>query len=133
MTTVKGVQPAELGRLWDRVAPLIERGLRRGCGFALDDVRGTLEGGARQLFVTWPGVDCALVTEDVTYPRERVLHVFLLAGRLPADWRQILAGLEAWAAARGCRAIELRGRRGWTRKLAGYGAPAVIMRKELAA
>jgi hypothetical protein len=133
MTTVKGVQPAELGNVWGRVAPLIERGLSRGCGFAIDDVHASLEAGRRQLFVTWPGLDCALVTEDIAYPRERVLHVFLLAGRLPGDWRQILGGLEAWAASRGCRAIELRGRRGWTRKLAGYAAPAVIMRKELAA
>jgi hypothetical protein len=132
MTPIRGIQGAELGAVWEQVLPLVERALSRGCGFGAADVRQSLEEGRRQLFVT-PALDCVLITEDVGYPRQRVLHVFALAGRLPADWREILTAIERWAASRGCTAIELRGRRGWTRRLAGYAAPAVIMRKELTA
>ena len=81
---VRGIQPREVEALWPNLSPLIERGLRfaGGC-FGLADVQHSLIEGRRQLWVTSPALDCALVTEQIDYPLKRVLHVFLVAGRLP--------------------------------------------------
>ncbi len=131
-TLVRGVQPGEVEEFWPRVAPLIERGLKYAGGcFGLEDVRDSLIQGRRQLWIVWPDAHCALVTEQTDYPLKRVLHVFLVAGRLPRDWHDLWRGIERWAADQGCADVELRGRPGWIRRLPGYDARMIFMRKEL--
>jgi hypothetical protein len=134
VTVVRGIQPREVEAHWPRLAPLIERGLcfAGGC-FGLADVRRSLIEGRRQLWVDWPEIRCALVTEQFDYPLKRVLHVFLVAGRLPRDWRAIWAGIERWARSQGCAAVEIRGRPGWARHLNDYRATMIFFSKELAA
>ena len=131
-TIVRGVQPGEVNAFWPRVAPLIERGLdyAGGC-FGPDDVRLSLIERRRQLWIDWPDIRCALVTEPIDYPLKRILHVFLVAGRLPRDWRDLWRGIERWAVAQGCADVEIRGRPGWIRRLPDYRAAMVFMRKEL--
>lgn len=74
---MRGIQPGDVEGLWAQVAPLIERGLKRAGGcFGLEDVRRSLIERRRQLWIAWPHVDCALVTEQIDYPLKRVLHVF---------------------------------------------------------
>ena len=124
------VLPEELDAVWPRIVHLIERGLKRGHGFDVEDVRASLVERKRQLWLTAPDADCALVTQIDAYPRSTVLHIFLIAGRLPAEWLAMLAGIENWARQQGCDAAELRGRKGWLRKMRGYRALA-LMRKEL--
>lgn len=133
-TLVRGIQPYEVDKLWPRLAPLIEQGLRfaGGC-FASDDVRRSLVEGRRQLLVGWPEIACLLVTERIDYPLKRVLHVFLVAGRLPRDWRILWRGIERWASSEGCTAIEIRGRPGWARRLPDYRATMIFLSKELSA
>lgn len=131
MTIVRGIPAHEVHAVRERIAPLVELGLRRQKSFTPAAVMASLEDGRRQLFVTCPAMDCALVTEILALPAETVLHIFLVAGRLPEDWAATLANLERWAADQGCAAVELRGRRGWMRRLKGYAAPRIIMRKEL--
>jgi len=131
-TLVRGVQPGEVEGLWARIAPLIERGLNRAGGcFGLADVRRSFIERRRQLWVVWPETSCVLVTEQIDYPLKRVLHVFLVAGCLPADWRDLWRGIERWAAAQGCADIEIRGRPGWMRLLDDYEGRMIFMRKEL--
>lgn len=129
---MRGVQPGDLDKLWPQVAPLIEKGLEYAGGcFGLEDVRQSLTLHRRQLWVDGLDVRCVLVTEPIDYPLKRVLHVFLVAGRLPRDWRDLWRGIERWAAAQGCSDIEIRGRPGWIRRLPDYEVPMVFLRKEL--
>lgn len=131
-TLVRGIQPHEVDELWPRLASLIERGLRFAGGyFAPDDVRRSLIEGRRELWVDWPEMRCALITERIDYPLKRVLHVFLVAGRLPRDWRILWRGIERWASGEGCSAIEIRGRPGWARRLPDYRATMIFFSKEL--
>jgi hypothetical protein len=130
---VRGVQVIDLPDIWPRVAPLVARALEHADGdqTALS-VKESLEAGNRQLFVTWPEVDAMVVTAIESRPGQKVLHIFACAGRLPVDWRAILGEIERWAAAQGCRRVELQGRKGWVRMLPDY-RPTILLRKELAA
>ena len=64
----------------------------------------------------------------------KLLQILWVCGRLPENWRAIVASLERWGAERGCTEVETGGRFGWARKLAeeGYAAvPWLTLRKEL--
>ena len=132
MTVVRGVQAHEVHEVAAIVGPLIERGLARQKSYTRAEVMASLEEGRRQLFIAEPARDCILITEIPIYPGEKVLQVFLVAGKLPEDWKLVLGKLEQWAADLGCAAVQVCGRRGWLRKLRGYAVPRVVMRKELA-
>lgn len=126
------VSPEELDGLWPEVEPLIELGLRNiNQTWASDDLRDFIRRGQKQLWLSVPDAECAMVTQIDQWPRGKVLHIFMVAGKLPDRWADILAAVESWGKERGCRKVELRGRLGWTRKLKGYSAPRVFMEKDL--
>ena len=64
----------------------------------------------------WPSEKGCIVTEIVTYPQKRVLHIFLAGGELD----QILDMEESlihFGKANGCTSLTLAGRKGWVRTL----------------
>jgi hypothetical protein len=133
---LRGIQTGELDRFWPIVAPLLARGLEHGAGYrwTLAALHRSIAENRRHLWLAWPGQDCALVTQIEDYPASKVLQILWAGGRLPENWRALLAALERWAAAQGCREIETGGRPGWARRLGeqGYGAvPWVTLRKEI--
>ena len=62
----------------------------------------------------WPGPASVIVTEIVSFPRKRVLHVFLAGGTLP-ELEAMIPHVLAWGAEQGCVAASFTGRRGWAR------------------
>ena len=127
------VLPDELDSLWPKIEHLIERGLKRGNGgYSAADIRRAIARRKKQLWLGVPDAGWALVTQLDLYPAGKVCHIFLLAGRMPRGWQTILFHVEQWAKSEGCKAIELRGRIGWRRRLPDYFQPAIYMRKELA-
>lgn len=75
----------------------------------------------------------ALVTREVRYPRCWSLLVQLLAGEGLEDWVHLIADIERSARDRGCKYVEVQGRRGWERELkrAGYHFLRVTIAKEV--
>lgn len=133
MTPVRGLLPEEIGGMWTTLRPLIERWLPySGGAHTLRDIRSDLLSGKKQL-VLCEQPFCALITEILKYPNgESVCNVFLTAGTLPLDWKDILAGLEQWAREKNCTAIEMRtDRKGWTRLLPNWRQVMVTYRKDL--
>ena len=135
-TGLRGIQPAELDRFWPVAAPLLARGLKHGAGYrwTLPALRRSIAENRRYLWLTWPGADCAVITQIEEYPAAKVLQILWVCGRLPRSWRSILGTLERWAEAKGCSEVETGGRFGWERQLAeeGYAAvPWTVLRKEL--
>jgi len=133
---LRGIQPAELDRFWPVAAPLLARGLTHGTGYrwTLPALRWSIAENRRYLWLTWPGADCAVITQIEEYPAAKVLQILWVCGRLPRSWRSILGTLERWAEAKGCSEVETGGRFGWERQLAeeGYAAvPWIVLRKEL--
>lgn len=94
-----------------------------------DIVDAVLEG--RMQF--WPAPKGCMVTEIITYPKLKALHIFLAGGEL----RQLLdmePSLENWAKYQRCDRITLNGRPGWKRVLEKRNAKVThtFISKELA-
>jgi hypothetical protein len=95
---------------------------------AWDDVaKGVFEG--RYQF--WPKEGAAVVTEVVTYPRKKVLHVFLAGGEL-AQIIDLQPEVAAWAKTQGCTGFTQAGRYGFHRALKDHGwrTKFVVMEKD---
>jgi hypothetical protein len=48
------------------------------------------------------------------------------------QWLPLIAGIEKYAKAEGCKALRIFGREGWLRALDGYQKRAIVIDKELA-
>jgi hypothetical protein len=60
----------------------------------------------------WPGINTALVTEIITYPRQKIINVFLAAGDMDEVIR-ILPFVEKHGKMEGCTHMTMTGRKGW--------------------
>lgn len=102
----------------DRCRKWIEPALKYSGGTHdwYDIVQGVM-GGTLQL---WPTENGALVTEILTYPRKRVVNVFLGGGALEELAEQHEPIIE-WAKSQGCTAARLSGRDGWRREFSKHG------------
>ena len=79
----------------------------------------------------WPAENSAMITEIVGSPNGSHCRIWLAGGEYDE-----LRGLERdrvipWARSRGCRRIELVGRKGWARRLKDYDEVAVVLAKEI--
>lgn len=133
---LRGVQQGELDDVLPHVRRLFRIGLRRVAKrHSLEQLEDALKTGRRQLWVLWPSVECVLVTQIDIYPGAKVLHLFLVAGKLPRNWRELLAYVQRWGISEGCTEIEGGGddRPGWQRMLraSGFRVACVMMRREL--
>lgn len=103
---------------WQQAAPLLQRALDdAGNTHTPADVRAAIEADEAQL---WIGEHSAGVTEVLTYPRCKVLHIWLVAGELNEIARAREA-LDGFARMAGCKRVSLTGRPGWQRALRGHG------------
>lgn len=81
-----------------------------------DLATGILNGG----FQYWQALNAGVITEIVTYPRKRVLSVFLAFGDLDGVMG-LQPRIEAFGVANGCSAMIECGRAGWEKVLPKYG------------
>ena len=94
-----------------------------------DDIVSAVYSGRMQF---WPAEKACAVTEIVTFPRRKVLHIFLAGG----DMQQIVDMDESatkFAKANGCSALTIAGRRGWKKVLNenGYVESFTTLTKEI--
>jgi hypothetical protein len=100
------------------IKELIESALDEGGNtHTYEDVRQSIIKGDMQL---WLADDACAVTEIVIYPRKKVLHVFLAAGKMESIV-DMLESAERFGRANGCESITIAGRHGWKRVLSGEG------------
>lgn len=103
---------------FERCTPWIEAALEYNGGFyALSDIRAEVESGMMQL---WPAPKGCLVTQILTFPRRKVLHILLGGGELEqlADMHKSVI---MWATAQGCDCATITGRAGWERAFKHIG------------
>ena len=122
--------------LWARARPLLQDALAHAHGtHEIEDVLGAIAEGRLQL---WLGERCAGVTEILTFPRKRMLNLFLAGGDL-GEMKTLQAGIEAFARAHACEGLMFSGRltaaaqraSGWGRAGAGYRPTHICFCKEL--
>ena len=121
--------------IWREVSPFLKDALAFNPGdFSLRHIIDKLLLRDMQLWVYRPKgeVIAAAVTEITEYSLRRVLNLVLFGGALKRC-RSLEPDLIAWARARGCNRLELKGRRGWVRKLkdTGWQEVATVVRKEI--
>lgn len=114
-----------------RPAQHIEAALEYSAGtHTLEDVAQGVEEGRFQF---WPGVNSAVITEIIVYPRLKNLHFFLAGGDLD-ELRLMRPHIEAWGRQIGCTRVTLAGRKGWARTFLAdeeYTPKWYILSKEL--
>lgn len=114
-----------------RLAQHIEAALEYSAGtHTLQDVAQGVEENRFQL---WPGVNSAVITEIIVYPRLKNLHFFLAGGDLD-ELKRMRPHIEAWGKQIGCTRVTLAGRKGWARTFLadeGYAPKWHILSKEL--
>jgi hypothetical protein len=128
------VDPAMAGRFWPHVAPLVARALA-ATATPIDGVAADVLRGDALIWLAWSdvrGIEAVAVTQVVEIAGERVCMIVSATAVAPrARWLGLLAPLEHYAAAEGCAAIRLRGRKGWQRLLPDYAAPYIVLEKRL--
>jgi hypothetical protein len=110
--------------------PQIEAALSYGSGtLTCDDLLALVAKGECQ---SWVNGDSVMVTEVITYPRAKHLHVFVAGGNL-AELEVLSRAVEAWAKGLGCTHATLIGREGWERTFlgrTGWTKKAVLMERK---
>lgn len=77
----------------------------------VDDVCALVAAGDAQF---WPGPHSVLITEVVTAPLCKTLHIWLAAGK-DIELSAMLPGVIDWGRTQGCTRASLIGRKGWER------------------
>jgi hypothetical protein len=134
---MRGVGANEIEAVWSAVEPVLARATARTRGrVSTAALREKLREREMQLWIAQPApakgsVRSVCLTEIVAYPHQRWCRIVFAAGEDLGLCRAGLALIEAWARARGCAGVEIEGRAGWERVLAGYARDTIILRKEL--
>lgn len=133
MTLLLPIEPARVWWWWRMAAPHIDKLIARGQqAYDRGSIQGLCQAGTLRLWLAFDGgCIAALVTRFADYPRYRSLVLRGMGGRLPKDWRRLLAIIERWAEIHGCRLIEMGGRWGWLRHLKDYQFQQVLLSKHL--
>ncbi len=117
---------SEFDRCWPWLDAAVQRG---GSHHTRESVwTGIVDG----RFQFWPGRASAAVTHIDVFPTGNVFRVWLVGGDL-AEVLEHEPGLAEWAKSKGCRSMELTGRKGWVKTLAplGYLPGAITMSRRL--
>ena len=116
---------------WAQAQPHIEAALAyAGDTHEIQDIQEACLIGEAHL---WTSENSAAVTEIIQYPRLRSVRIWLAGGDLAELRDDIRPRIETYARREGAGRIEIAGRPGWKRALAGVGyTPACqVVSKEL--
>jgi len=138
------IDPAQVHQFWPHVAPLIQAAMERGRISEFAPVAEAVHSGSALVWIAWDEkqIKAAAVTRLGSVNGERSCTIVACAsgrlrpssramGRDRRAWLPLLAGLERYARAEGCKAMRIFGRRGWGRLLPDYRPARVLLEKEL--
>lgn len=103
---------------WERCSPWLGAALERDGTHNLDDVLAMVLADDAQF---WPGERSAVITEILTLPKVRALHVWLAGGDMDELIENMLPVIEDFARRAGCDRFSVAGRHGWERVLKNKG------------
>src|SRR6266851_8566848 len=127
------VDPARVAEIWPHVAHLIRGAIERGGMGDFGDVARKLMRGEALLWLAWDGarVMAATVTELTAVGAVKTCTILACGGDGFCRFGHLLARLEDFARAEGCKRMRICGRPGWRRRLADYRLKKIIIEKEL--
>lgn len=115
----------EIDRVWQVASTQLASAVSQSMGrYELEDVYWLLCSGHMQLWLAADGQEiiASCVTQVSEYPKKTLLSVVFLGGsKLHLFLDVLLEKLKAFASANHCEAIDLAGRKGWSRVLGKHG------------
>jgi hypothetical protein len=120
-----------VAQVWPHVSHLIEAAIRRGGLSDFACVERAVLAGSQLL---WLAVDArtiyaAAVTALDLVAGDKFCTIVACGGRDRARFLPLIAALEDFALAEGCRAVRILGRRGWARLLPDYRLTGIVLEK----
>jgi len=102
------------------------------CGGNTHDFYDVLENVKAGLMQFWPAEDACAVTEIVSYPKKKVLHIFLAGGNMETII-SMNDSAEQFAMLNECSGMSIAGRKGWKKVLQdkGYKEAFTTLGKDL--
>lgn len=133
MASLICVAPDRVRDIWPRVAPLLRSAVYRTKLSAWDDVANDIVSGNSLLWLCIEDerILCAGATALRKTDFGLACVIVACGGADRAKWVHLLAKIEDYAKAEGCKSVRMFGRRGWQRVLKGYGLQSVVLEKEL--
>jgi hypothetical protein len=131
--TLVCVDPSRARETWPHVEPLLRSAITRtGLSLFADLERDILSGQAL-VWLAWNGESIEAAAATALHPTEAGLVCSVLAcgGMHMHRWLPLLATIEGYAKAEGCKVTRIVGRRGWLKVLDGYRETYAVMDKEL--
>lgn len=121
-TVITMVYPSNVSLVWPLVVSLLDPALAIAGTHEIGDVRKSIMGGQAQLWVQWTkdkGVDAAVVTEFVNYPKGLWFRLWLSGAQKQAKimWDKFFDILYEFADKNDCVGLEDCGRSGWERHI----------------
>lgn len=127
--------------VWPLIEDRVRRGVRNTRGrYTVEALRRKLLDRDWQLWLVWrpdgagrAGAVLAVVVTELyrELSGQKVASVRFTIGENRADWIELVATLEGWAAAQGCHKLEAWARKGWARCLKDYKLTHVLLEKDL--
>lgn len=116
--TITMIYPANVMQTWPYIYPLLQPAVALSETHNMEDLRRIILGGQAQLWVQWKdGVDAAVITEFINYPRGMWLRIWLAGAKKGADveWEKFFDTLVKFGKDSKCIGIEDCGRGGWSK------------------
>lgn len=128
------IDPARVSEIWPEVAPLLHCAIVKTGVSAWSPIECEILNGRSLLWVCRDGarILCAGATALERTDAGLICVIVACGGTEMHRWLPLLAKIEAYAKAEGCRATRIIGREGWGRLLDGYDVQSVILQRELA-
>lgn len=121
----------DINLFWPKVRPFIMEALNRGSTWTIGEVYEALINKKAQLW-TWQDPDIRAVM--VTTLQDDYCLILTLAGEGLRQWIDHIKTVDEWAREKGCRALRVHGRKGWSRfgfNVIGRDADLYIMERKL--
>ena len=133
MVEVLCADPARAAEVWPVISFLIRPALADTLT-DFDTVVGDVIAGRSLLWLACDGpeIHAAAVTSLSISNGKKFCTIVACGGRNLSKWKHLIARLEQFAKAEGCRSIAVMGRRGWAREYPDYKLTSVTLEKELA-
>lgn len=128
------VQSHEVGEYRTHIEPLLRVMERRNDQLTVDDVFAQAQSGAAQIwgYAVDGEVRAVAVTKLYEMARGRLCSIWVCVGfDVMGIFEGAHAEIERWAQSMGCYAMEIVGRKGWSRLLDGYEFKAAVYEKPL--
>ena len=121
---ISAIPHTQLQQIWPRVAPLLERAIKKGNGeYDLEDLHSYLEDNSHILIIAHDDQDlhAALTINLIEYPMKRILNIGTAGGEVMDEWLdEFMEVIVTLAKAHQADSIYIQGRDGWIKKMRKY-------------